>query len=71
MALCEVSLSDGSDLVVGEEMKIGMKFFIHCNTTQFQIHTRAVLAETKWTDPIFAKKCLPGASKGSNKLLAV
>ena len=29
IALCEVALSDGSDLVVGEEMKIGMELYIH------------------------------------------
>ena len=29
MALCKVALSDGSDLVVGEEMKIGLEFYIH------------------------------------------
>ena len=29
MTLCKVALSDGSDLVVGEEMKIGMEFYIH------------------------------------------
>ena len=28
MALCEVALSDGSDLLA-EEMKIGMEFYIH------------------------------------------
>ena len=29
MDLCELALSDFSDLVVGEEIKIGMEFYIH------------------------------------------
>ena len=41
VALCEVALSDASDLLA-EEMKIGMEFYIHympifCDFTKFEL----------------------------------
>ena len=33
--LCEITLSDGSDLLA-EEMKIGMKFYIHYSLNLFE-----------------------------------